>query len=91
MLLSISPTANALKTAEELALESRAVRALSEYRLVKDGVSTYQDMGYRLLDGTVPAVKQYEYLAVDAEMAEALTEKRKRDYGKHTRRLRNRK
>lgn len=81
MLLNIAPTRSHLKTREELALEARAMQALSEYRLVKDRAATYETLGYGLSGGGVAMAKQLEYLAIDSDLADALEERRKRNRG----------
>ncbi|MCK4958041.1 MAG: hypothetical protein KAT00_01545 [Planctomycetes bacterium] len=67
----ISPTDSPLKSAEEIALEHRALRALNEYRLVKDGVIDYGDMGFALPDGRIIATKLIEYLVIGNAYAAA--------------------
>lgn len=70
ILRGIATTPTELKTSTEIALERRAIGAISEYRLVKDGVASYRDLGYG-----VSGVKLLEYLAIDAEFAEAMADK----------------
>jgi len=53
-----------------------ALRAVQEWKLVKDGVSTYQQMGNVTREGGVPLHKQREYLLVDGLIGEALRDKR---------------
>ncbi len=65
------------KTADELRLQAQAVHAISEYRLVKDGVASYAQLGYLLPDGQVVGVKMLEYLAIDADYADAREAKQK--------------
>ncbi len=59
-------------------LQARAIQALSEYRLVKDGVASYAQLGYALPDGRVIGVKMLEYLAIDSDYADAREDKQKR-------------
>lgn len=56
-------------------LERRVVRAINEYRLVKDGVTGYDILGYSLDDGRIIAPKLLEYLVVDQAYVKAQNEK----------------
>lgn len=80
--MSVTPDLGSpAKSQEERALEARAVQALGEYRLVKDGVTTYAALGYGLPGGGVTQVKALEYLAIESDMADAIEDKRKRANG----------
>jgi hypothetical protein len=57
-------------------LEAKAANAISEWRLVKDGVSAYARMGYATPDGQEWAVKMMEYLIIDSAVSEAHKVKR---------------
>lgn len=54
------------------------MRAISEYRLVKDGVISYADLGYGIHDGGTQMFKLLEYLVIDSAFNDALQEKAKR-------------
>lgn len=71
------PTATSLKTAEEIALERRAIKAIAEYKLVKDGVTGYAQLGFALPNGRVIAPKLREHLVIDAAYSNAFAEKYK--------------
>lgn len=60
-----------LKTPQERALEARALHAIAEYRLVKRGVATYQQLGYRLPGDDAPEIKLLEFLMIDGAFNKA--------------------
>jgi hypothetical protein len=66
------------KSAQELKLQARAIHAISEYRLVKDRVASYAELGYSLPDGRIIGVKMLEYLAIDADYADAIEDKQRK-------------
>jgi hypothetical protein len=74
----ITPTATPLKTQCELELEARAAMAVSEYRLVKDGVVSYAELGYGISGGGTRNHKLLEYLIIDSAFSNALEEKARR-------------
>jgi hypothetical protein len=74
----ITPTATPLKTRLELELEDRAAMAISEYRLVKDGVISYSELGYGIPGGGTQNHKLLEYLIIDSAFNNALEEKARR-------------
>ena len=51
------------------------MRAINEYRLVKDGVTGYDTLGYSLDDGRIIAPKLLEYLVIDQAYIKAQNEK----------------
>ncbi len=66
------------KTPDELTLQAQAIQAISEYRLVKDGVATYAQLGYSLPDGQIIGVKMLEYLAIDSDYTGAIEDKQRK-------------
>ena len=64
-------------TAEERRLQSQAAQAFVEWRLVSEGLTSYQQMGYCTPEGQPWDIKLHEFLAVDAEVQEALRDKAK--------------
>jgi len=48
-----------------------------EWRLVSEGLTSYQQMGYCTPEGQPWDIKLHEFLAVDAEVQEALRDKAK--------------
>lgn len=71
----ISPTPTVLKTPAELAIEARAINALNEYRLIKLGAATYEQLGYEVPGGGPAYVKLLEFLAIDSEIKSAEAER----------------
>jgi len=52
-------------------LESKALNALNEYRLVKSGVTSYEALGYGVPSSGPAAVKLLEFLAIDSDVQRA--------------------
>lgn len=71
----ITPTPTELKTRAELLIEARAINALNEYRLVKNGATTYERLGYDVPGNGPAGIKLYEFLAIDAEIQRAETDR----------------
>jgi hypothetical protein len=69
----------ALKSRSEAALEQRAIRAIAEYRMVKDGITSYDRLGHGLPGGEVVEFKLREYLVIEALINDANEERDRRN------------
>jgi len=74
----ITPTNTPLKTRMELELENRATMAISEYRLVRDGVVSYAELGYGITGGGTQHHTLLEYLITASAFSNAPEEKTRR-------------
>lgn len=63
-------------TPEEADLMERAAQAFVEWRLVSEGLATYESMGYCTPEGKPWEVKLLEFIAVDSEVQEAFRDKK---------------